>query len=413
MTNTAPGLWQNSQFRTYIGSTAFTGTAMSIQQLLISWLLVGILLLPAGQVGFVQAFIGLPGILLMLLGGALADQIDPRTLLIRVYSVAWVFPIAFLALVHFDQLNIWTVSIFGVAMSAAISYANPAQQAILNRSAGNDLQRGVTAATAVTFIVQIFGLMISGQMEIVGVDVILIIQALSLVLGLLAVRRITAASVIPSRSGTPTSRAILEGFKAAYENRAVFHTLLITFVSGIFNYGAFAIAIPFIIKHSYDGNALGFATILMIFYAGAATSNVIQYRIMPLARPGFWFLVMQATRTLILGFIWIQPDWWLLSVAMFAWGLNMGVTTNLGRTIVQEASEPAFLARLLSVYSLGVLGAMPIGAVILGLVIQWFGELNALLPAMVISILLCVYGLVFTGLGKYRSPHLQSTGTSG
>lgn len=412
MTNTAPGLWQNPQFRTYIGSTAFTGTAMSIQQLLISWLLVGILLLPAGQVGLVQAFIGLPGILLMLLGGAIADQIDPRALLVRVYSVAWVFPIAFLALVHFDQLNIWTVSIFGVTMSAAISYANPAQQAILNRSAGNDLQRGVTAATAVTFIVQIFGLMISGQMEIIGVDVILIIQALSLVLGLWAVRRITAASVIPPRSGTPTSRVILEGFKAAYENRSVLHTLVITFVSGIFNYGAFAIAIPFIIKHSYDSNALGFATILMIFYAGAATSNVIQYWIMPLARPGFWFLVMQATRTLILGFIWIQPDWWLLSVAMFAWGLNMGVTTNLGRTIVQEASEPAFLARLLSVYSLGVLGAMPIGAVILGLVIQWFGELNALLPAMVISILLCVYGLVFTGLGKYRSPHLQSAGTS-
>lgn len=387
--------------------------AMSMQQLLISWLLVGVLLLPAGQVGLVQALIGMPGILLMLIGGAIADQLDPRTLLIRVYSVAWFFPIALIFVVHIDQLNIWTVSIFGVAMSAAISFASPAQQAILNRTVGDNLQRGVTAATAITFVVQIFGLLISGQMEGIGIDVVLIVQALSLILGLLAVRGIVAASEKPAGSGTPMSRIIKEGFRAAWKNRSVLQTLVITFISGIFNYGAFAIAIPFIIKHTYDGDAFGYAAILVIFFAGAATSNFIQYWVMPLARPGFWFLVMQASRTVILFFIWIKPDWWILSAVMFAWGLNMGVTTNLGRTIVQEASEPEFLARLLSVYSLGVMGAMPIGAVILGLIIQQFGELNALLPAMVISVLLCVYGLIFTSLGQYRSPHLRSPGTSG
>ncbi|MBT4493886.1 MAG: hypothetical protein HOC70_11635, partial [Gammaproteobacteria bacterium] len=63
-----PSLWQNRQFRIYLGSTAFTGTALAMQQLLISWLLVGILVLPATQVGMIQALIGLPGIVLMLWG---------------------------------------------------------------------------------------------------------------------------------------------------------------------------------------------------------------------------------------------------------------------------------------------------------------------------------------------------------
>ena len=127
---------------------------------------------------------------------------------------------------------------------------------------------------------------------------------------------------------------------------------------------------------------------------------------MPLARPGFWFLVMQASRVVILFFVWIQPSWWVLAAVMFAWGLNMGVTTNLSRAIVQEASEPEFLARLLSVYSVGMAGSIPLGALVIGFIIEFFGEMNAMVPAMAVSVALCLYGFIFTGLGRYRSPHV-------
>ena len=82
----------------------------------------------------------------------------------------------------------------------------------------------------------------------------------------------------------------------------------------------------------------------------------------------------------------------------------MGVTTNLGRAIVQEASEPEYLARLLSVFSLGMLGAIPIGAITIGLLVEWFGESNALIPAMFISIGLCGYGFLLTKVSEYKSP---------
>lgn len=375
-----------------------------MQQLLISWLLVGILLLPAAQVGVIQAMIGLPGLVLMLMGGASADKADARTLLIRVYSITWLFPLALFMMVRLGYLNIWTVGLFGVAMSTAIYYSNPAQQAILNRVAGDDLQRGVTAATAMTFIVQIFGLMVAGQMETMGVDFVLLIQAASLILGALAIRRIAAVQAPPQQHKESMVEVIMQGLRAAYTNSTILHTLIITFISGVFNAGAFMTALPFIVKHAYDGDAVGFATIMIIFYAGATISNVIQFWIMPLAKPGFWFLLMQASRVIILFFVWIEPDWWVLAIVMFIWGLNMGVTTNLSRAIVQEASAPAFLARLLSVYSIGVTGSMPIGAFIIGFIIQWFGEMNAMVPAMVVSAALCIYGFVFTRLGQYQSP---------
>ena len=78
-------------FRAYLASTAFSGMAFSMQQLLLSWLLVGVLLLPADQVGQIQALIGLPGIALMLWGGASADRRDPRGMLVAVYGLAALF----------------------------------------------------------------------------------------------------------------------------------------------------------------------------------------------------------------------------------------------------------------------------------------------------------------------------------
>ena len=401
-------LWQNSQFRIYLGTTAFTGTATAMQQLLLSWLLVGILLLPADQVGMIQALIGLPGIALMLWGGARADRTDARSFLLRVYAVAWLFPLALFGMTEIDLLNIWTVSLFGIAMSTAISFSSPAQQAILNRVVGTDVQRGVTAATAMGFIVQMLGLVLAGQMEIVGVGNILLIQSASLVLGALTVVKIAPLSIERRDNKTSTFESMLDGLRASYKNKDIFNTLIITFTSGVFNAGAFMTALPFIVKRAYDGDALGLASIMIVFYAGATISNIIQFRIMPLEKPGLWFLIMQFTRIFIIYLVWIQPEWWVLMAVLFVWGLNMGVTTNLSRAIIQEGTEPAYLARVLSVYSLAIMGSMPVGALIIGFIIEGFGTMNAMVPAIFVSAALCIYGFAFTYLWKYKSPSFNS-----
>ncbi|MBQ61818.1 MAG: hypothetical protein CMQ19_07055 [Gammaproteobacteria bacterium] len=404
LSETDNSFWRNQQFRAYLGATAFTGTALSMQQLLISWLLVGILLLPADQVGLIQGMIGLPGIALMLWGGARADKKDARDLLVRVYGIAWLIPLALYACINSGLLNIWTVSLFGLAMGTAFAFSSPAQQAILNRVAGEEVQRAVTVATAIGFVVQMGGLALAGQMEIVGIDKVLMVQAISLILGALAVRRIAPRESIDESSDESIWQSVLGGLRASYRNKTIFQTMLINFVSSIFNFGAFSMVVPFIIKRVYEGDAISLATILIVFYGGATVSNMIQFKIMPIARPGLWFLLMQLTRVLILGFLWLTPDWWLLMVVLFFWGTNMGVTSTLSRAIVQESAEPQHLARILSVFSLGLLGAMPLGALILGFIIEAFGTMNGLIPAMVASLLLCTYGFLFTDVWRYRSP---------
>ena len=379
-----------------------------MQQLLLSWLLVGILLLPANKVGIIQASIALPGILLMLWGGAKADQTDPKRILLNGYLLAWILPICLIGIIEFDHLNLWSVACFGLLMSVITSVVTPAQQSLLNQIARQDIQRAVTAVTGIGFVVQIIGFSLAGQLEIIGTNNVLLIQAIALLLTAIAVAGMKPATQLKIKENNRHMISdITLGFKAVIQNKTIFNTLLITFISGIFNAGAFLTAIPFIVKRVYEGSAIGFATVMVIFYSGAAISNLIQYKLMPLVKPGFWFLVLQLSRVFVLFLVWIQPDWTFLLAVLFAWGLNMGVTTNLSRTIVQEASETIFLARILSVYNIGLMGSIPIGAVIIGYVIEHYGTMSAMIPGMFLSAFVFLYGIFFTNLSSYRSPKVR------
>ncbi len=382
-----------------------------MQQLLVSWLLIGVLLLPADQVGPLQALIGIPGIFLMLWGGASADRADPRTLLIRVYALSPLLPLFLIAVDQVNALSVIAVSVWGLGMSVVTSFSMPAQQAILNRVSGAALQQGVSASTAVGFLVQMGGLMLAGQMDRIGLSSVLIVQAVCLAVGALAIRRISPAPP-PEASGSRKSalQTIAAGFKATLANQAVFQILTINFASSIFNAGAFMTVFPFIIKRVYDGDAALLAIMMTVFFAGATVSNLAMYKLMPFQQPGRLFLLMQLSRILILLLLWIEPSWWLLVVATIAWGVNMGFTTTLARTIVQESAAPEFRGRILSVFTLGMMGSAPIGAILLGVIIEAFGTLNALIPAMGLSLALFLYGVFGTSVWGYRSPAAEAAG---
>ena len=396
-------IWHNQPFRAYLGALSFSSIATSMQQLLVSWLLIGVLLLPATQVGSLQALIGLPGIVLLLWGGVVADRSDPRTILIYLFALAPALTIGLIAVDQAGALTVWPVSLWGLAMSAMIAFSSAPQLALLNRVAGDAIQQGIGLATALTLLTQVIGFAVAGQMERLGLTPVLVVQGVSLALAAVTLRQL-APQPTPTRVVRISAwHGVGEGLRAIWAHRVLRETLLINFLSSIFNAGAFMTVFPFIIKRLYDGDASLLATMLVVFYTAAMFANLLLVRFMPLARPGRTYLLLQLSRIVFLLLLWIDPTWWLLVVAIVAWGMNMGVTTTLARTVVQESAPARFRARILSVYNLSLLGSPLVGAIILGWVIESFGTLNALIPGMITSLALFIYGAAFTGVWSYRS----------
>ncbi len=412
ISNQADGrIWQLPSFRSYLGASSATMLAFSMQQLLISWLLIGVLQTDPEHVGIAQAVIGVPGLFLMLWGGASADRTDPRGLLIRVYVAAVLLPLLLVVVDHLDLLGYWSVTFWALLMSVAMSFQTPAQAAILNRSAGRRIQEAVTAATGVGFVMQVIGLALAGQLETVGLDTVLVCQSLAIAAGAVLISRLPAApaasgaSAVAAPAARPPSalRSVIDGLVVIRHHAVLLHVLIANFASMLFNAGSFFLIFPFLMTQVYGGDASFLAIMLVVFYAGAVLVNFILLRFMPLRRPGRLFLGMQLTRALIFAVLLFQPPLPLLVVVIFLWGMNMGITTTTSRGIIQESAAEAYRGRILAVYNVGALGAQPLGALVLGFIVAQVGILNGLWPGLIVSVGLFVYGIAITPIWSYES----------
>ena len=102
---------------------------------------------------------------------------------------------------------------------------------------------------------------------------------------------------------------------ATYQDKVILNVLAINFVSSIFNAGAFMTVYPFIIKRVGDGDAFILSVLMAIFFAGAAVSNALLLKFMPLRSPGKVFLIMQLLGSLFCsrcGYSRPGGYWWSL-----------------------------------------------------------------------------------------------------
>ena len=411
-------IWQNPEFRSYMAATGFTQFAFSMQQLLTNWMFIDTLNTSAERVGLAQAMIGLPGLVLMLWGGANADRVDGRGLLIRLYVVMALPSVVLAVLYQLGYIHFWVITLWALAIAVGNSLASPALQAMLNRICGTQVQQGVTTSTAIGFLVQICGLILAGQIQTLHAPTVLLVQAAFVLIGSYMITRL---AILPTASGvgptTPhvgqrpsaSARAlatlanIKEGLVVVARDDIILHVMLLNFASMLFNAGAFAIVFPFIILKTYHGDAHFLAVMMVVFFSGATVSNFALLRFLPILRMGRLFLIMQLTRIVILLALWSQPNAWVLALFTFIWGINMGITSTTCRAIVQERAEPAYRGRVLSVLNIGFLGAQPFAAVILGSVIAAVGPMNALLPGVAVSAVIFAYGTLRTRVWRYES----------
>ncbi len=383
----------------YLTSSSLWIAGMSLQGFLITWMLVGVLEAPADQVGFGRALIDLPALAIILIGGLLADRTNGRTLLIRMHLLMVLPGLALAWISSAGQLRFWIVIGFGLAVSVLQSMSDPARQAMLSRITRTDIQRTVTITTICGSLAGLGGVWVGGQLDAIGLAPILVVQALVFAVGALPVRR------LPELPAVHPDRPIdlLAGIRSVARAPLIRNIIGLNLLSSLFNAGAYIIAIPFIVREVYQGDAGMFSTVMIAFTSGSIGSNVILLYFMPLKHPGRLFLVMQVTRAIILGVLLVKPSVWLFYCAMLAWGFNMGITTTLVRTTVQELAAPAVRAQVLAVLIFSFLVAAPISSVLLGQLIAGADPLTALVPGIAISLSIFALGVPFSGLWQYQA----------
>jgi len=371
---------------------------ISLQGFLFTWLLVGILGRSAAEVGFARSLAEFPPLLILLLGGVLGDRFDNRKYLAVMHLLMIIPPLVIAAVFELGLLSYWWVVLFGLSAAGIQALSDPARQSTLSRVSRLDVQRAVTVMTIFTSLVGMGAFYLGGRLEILGLATVLGLQATMFFLGVFAVARLPSLPVAHK-----VRPSFMAGLAASWQLPLVRNMIGLNFISSLFNAGAYIVAIPYIVTEVYLGDAAFFANVLIVFTAGSIGSNVLLLAFMPLKYPGRLFIFMQLSRAVILLILWLQPGLWLFYLMMFSWGLNMGVTSTMVRTTVQELAPPAVRAQILSVLLLSFLVSSPISSILLGLLISASTPLTALLPGIGVSFIIFVTGLAWSGLWQYHS----------
>jgi predicted MFS family arabinose efflux permease len=398
-----------SAYPWFLASSSLWLAGMSLQGFMFTWLLVGVLERPASEAGVARSLAEFPPLIVLFLGGLLGDRFNGRGYLAAMHTLVALPPLLIVAVYGMGELGYWWVVLFGVLMASLQALSDPARQSLINRVSRMDIQRAVTIMVITSSLVGLSGFYLGGRLDVLGLETVLILQAALFFCGTFAVLRLPS---LP-RMGDPTRRARLSaGFQAVWRAPLVRSIISLNFLSSLFNAGAYVVAIPYIVKQVYLGDAAFFASVMMVFTAGSISSNALLLAFMPLERPGRLFLLMQLTRMVILLLLFLRPSLWLFYLAMFAWGINMGITTTLVRTTVQELADPSRRAQVLAVLLLSFMVAAPVSSLLLGILIEHTTPLSALLPGVAMSLVIFLLGLWKTGLWGFesRAPHAVRAG---
>jgi MFS family permease len=390
----------NAGLRWYLTSTGLFLVPSGIQMVMFPFLVAVYLQESPARVGIAQMASQLPMLLLILWGGLLGDRVDQRRLLIGL-QLAMAIPPLIMAwlvwgdLLYFEVLVGWALvgGVFG-------AFAQPARDALLNRVAGRDIQRVVTLAVGVQFGIQVVGFGIGSTADRFGPAVLMVIQSICMVAAAVATARMPTLPPQSVRVRRSALAEIADGIGVAWRAPEIRAAILLTFSVGVFFAGTYMVLLPLMVRDLYQGSAAGIAAVFAANMLGTCTTIVFLMRRGGVQRPGRALLIGGSLSVSILSLLHFELSITLFYLVVYLWGLCGGISMTMSRAIVQEASPESHRARILSVYSLGMMGGMPIGSLLLGWCVGVLGVRHAVLvPVVGMAVVLVAMRL---GSGLWR-----------
>lgn len=321
----------------------------------------------------------LPGAFLALFGGALADRVEKRRILVRTFGLAAAVSVVYVLLLLSGTAIVWPVYPLAALVGAAGAFTNPARQAQLPQIVGREqLQNAVILGTMgymATF--QFVGPAVGGLVT----DAVSLTAAFALEVVLLLI----AAALfwrIPTGTPEPSERRILEdlvaGLRYVKGHPQIRELLMIGGIPGFFFMGPFGVTVPLIVPDVLERSDRWVGFLWGAFGAGIFCGSILLTRIRVPYRGG---AVICATISggLMLTLYSRTTDVRLVLPVLFVWGLGAAVFINFVVALLQELAEERMMGRTMSMYSLVFFVSGPLGYAQAGLLTDRYGPQHTLL----------------------------------
>lgn len=341
--------------------------------------------------GTVLTAAAIPRVILMLLGGAIADRIEPKALIFRSNALRALVVGIVAALIISGRVELWQLVVMAVIFGAVDAFFYPAVSTFLPLLVPSDR---LTAANglfqATSQLIGLIGPAAAGiTVALIGTSLAFVLDAASFAVAAIAITLVhgglRAATTRTTFDAEPAAadaaadppepqpsiwRSIREGASYTFRDPAL-RTLIILAAAINFAFtGPIAVGLPWLAANRFDAGSIGFGIMISGFGAGALIGAVLAGSVKPVRHRGAMLLGLAALLGVGLGLIGIAPDVLIVTGLMFVMGLGVGFINVNVITWIQQRTETAILGRVMSLLMLGSQGVGPVSLVVTGVLID-------------------------------------------
>lgn len=375
----------------YLAATGSWFLAHGLHAVVYAWLVTMQLDASPTQVGLSQMVFLLPGTLLILFGGSVADRIGGRLPAIIAQSVAALAPVLLTLAIGFGYLSYSLMLCYAVLLGTALAFLTPARDALLNQVAGGRIQRTVMLVSVVQFGMQIVGSLLAASIDWLGPLPILYLQAGVLLSGVLALVALPRAVRQPTDApAQPLLTLMLDGARTVWGAPALRVIVLQNLAMGVLFMGSFIVLFPLLIRDGFAGQASDLSLANAINSLGLVLTIFLLLRFGDVRRQGRALIAAQICGSVVLFSAAWMPTFGAFLSLVFVWGVCGGMAMTMARTIMQEQAPPAMRGRVMSFYSFSFMGAGPLGAIVCGVLARYLGPAQAMMVAATAMLLVMI-----------------------
>ncbi len=393
---------ESYNFRLFFMGQSVSLIGTWIQRIAMPWLVYDLThsVFLLGLIGFTGQ---LPVFLLGPFAGVLTDRWNKQRLLLFTQTLAMAQALAIAVLIFLGIIHVWMLVILSIMLGCITAFDGPARQSFLLEmiSKKDDLGNAIALNSTMVNSARLIGPSIAGILiASTGEGMCFLINGISYLVVIASLLRMR----LPSRTEKPKQRQFLSSFKEGFAYtfgfapiKAVILLLALMSLMGM----PYTVLMPVFAKEIFHGGSHTFGFLMGASGLGALSGalylasrkNVVGLeRLIPMASAlfGSGLIAFSFSRYLPLS----------LFLLVFT-GLGMMMQMASSNSIIQTIVDDDKRGRVMSFYTMALMGTTPFGSLLAGSLAKWIGAPNTL----IIGGASCVVGaIVFTrNLPKLKS----------
>jgi MFS family permease len=367
---------------------SFSGTWM--QSIALAWLVLQ--LTGSGTaLGTVMAMQFLPTLLFAPVGGMIADRFDKRTLIIGTQTTAGLLALTLGIVTLTGVVELWMVYLLAACFGSVTALDNPSRQTFVMEMVGpDDVSNAVTLNSVVVNAARVIGPAVGGVViATAGIGECFVANAASYGAVVIAMLLVRTDQLHPSARSARAPRQLRDGFAYAWSEPTLRTTLVMLVMIGTLTF-EFSTTLPLLAEFTFGAGASGLATMTALMGAGAVVGGlVVASTGAPTPRR---LIAIAASFGATVGIVAVMPTIELVYLMMPLVGAASVGTISMSNATLQLHSDPKLRGRVMSLFSMALIGSTPIGGPIVGWIGEHISPRTALLVGAVGALAAALYG---------------------